>query len=156
MFASIILLRREELLAIDGHEEPEVLQFTVQKLPQPLDLEDLIVRTVQLKAQHPPEKLPFGVWRGVSQYSVLKTTRDVKALRLQTLKDGEELFERQARELRRRQAIDHIRKTIRKTAWRYRRSAALLGLTIAVAGIAWWLGRGQPRGQTFLSGILTF
>jgi hypothetical protein len=154
LFASIILLRREELLDIDGREEPEVLQFTLQKLPQLLDLEGIIVRTVQLKAEHPPENLPFGAWRRVSQYSVLKTTRDVNLLRSQTLKDGEELFEKQARELRRHQAIEHIVKTVRKTAWRHRRSVALLGLTIAVAGAAWWLGRGQLRDQTFLAGTL--
>ena len=153
LFASIILLRRDELLAIDGREEPEVLQFTLQKLPQPLDLEDLIVRTVQLKDQHPPEKLPFGTWRKVSRNSVLKTTRDVNALQSQTLKDGEELFEKQARELKRQQAIERIVKTVRKAAWRYRRSAAFLSLTIVVAGVAWWLGRGQSRDQTFLTGI---
>lgn len=154
LFASIILLRREELLAIDGREEPEILQFTLQKLPQPLDLENLIVRTVRLKTQHPPEKLPFGAWRRVSRYSVLKTTRDVNALRSQTLEHGEELFEKQARELRRQQVIQHIVKTVRKTAWTYRRPAAFLSLTIAVAGVAWWLGRGQPPNQTFLAGIL--
>ena len=154
LFASIILLRREELLDIDGREEPEILQFTLQKLPQPLELEGIIVRTVQLKAEYPPEKLPFGAWGRVSQYSVLKTTRDVNSLRSQTLKDGEELFEKQARELKRQQTIEHIVKTVRKTVWRYRRSVALLGLTVAVAGAAWWIGRGQLRGQTFLAGTL--
>lgn len=140
-FASIILLRRDELLAINGREEPEILQFTLQKLPQPLDLEDLIDRSVQLKTTHPPEKLPFRAWKKVSEYSVLKTTRDRDTLEEQTLKDGEALFEKQAFELKRQQAIDNLVKTIRKTAWKYRREATWASMAVAVTMVALWMGR---------------
>lgn len=140
-FASTILQRREELMAIDNREETEILQFTLQKIPQPLDLESLIEHTVKLKRTHPPEKLPFHVWRRVSDYSVLKTTRDPDILKHQTLKDGEALFEKQAIEQKRQQAIDYFVKTLKKTVWKYRRPATLVSMTVAVGIMAWWLGK---------------
>lgn len=140
-FASTILQRREELMAIDNREETEILQFTLQKIPQPLDLEGLIEHTMRLKHTHPPEKLPNRVWRTVSDYSVLKTTRDPDTLKQQTLKDGEALFEKQAIEQKRQQAIDNFVKTFKKIAWKYRRPATLVSMTLAVGIISWWMGK---------------
>ncbi|WEW58360.1 GTPase-activating protein gyp8 [Emydomyces testavorans] len=98
LFASVILSRRKELLEIPV-DEPEMMHFTLSKLPQPLDLEMLISNTMELYKRNPPETLPFRAWRNISRNSVLKTSRDL-ALRA-TASEAEALFEKQTRELRR-------------------------------------------------------
>ncbi|KAI1436656.1 rab-GTPase-TBC domain-containing protein [Xylaria sp. CBS 124048] len=95
IFTQIMLQRRDELLA---HDEPDMLHFVLSKLPPGLDLEAVINKAALLIERHPPESLRS--WRQISGASVLKTTRDVKALASQSLRDGHILFERQVRELR--------------------------------------------------------
>ncbi|KAI1817497.1 rab-GTPase-TBC domain-containing protein [Poronia punctata] len=90
----IVLRRRAELLEDD---EPDMLHFKLSKLPPDLDLEVVIAEATALFEKYPPESL--RAWRNISTASVLKTTRDFKALTSQTLQDGHAFFERQVREL---------------------------------------------------------
>ncbi|KAF2101436.1 hypothetical protein NA57DRAFT_64237 [Rhizodiscina lignyota] len=138
LYAVIILARKEELLEIPT-DEPEMLHFTLSKLPQPLDLESLIEQTTYLFANHPPESLPFRAWRRISGNSVLKTTRDPTALSRQTIKDGERLFAKQAGELRRQQMVEAATKEMKRRLWTYRRPVVLTA-AVAVGFLAWYIG----------------
>ena len=139
-FAVIILSRRDELYEIPA-EEPEMLHSVLSKLPKPLDLEALIFRTMTLFEEHPPESLPSSAWANISVYSVLKTTR--KSVRDQTLKDGEELFEYQALQLRRHE----LQKRAMATIWKYRRPTSQIGLAFLVGVVSIWvIRRAGPEG----------
>ncbi|KAI0111986.1 rab-GTPase-TBC domain-containing protein [Daldinia grandis] len=94
VFAQIVLRRRDELFQQD---EPDMLHFTLSKLPDDLDLDAVIVDAAALFDRHPPESLRS--WRSVSSASTLKTARDVSLCALQTLEDGHKYFEKQCREL---------------------------------------------------------
>lgn len=137
----IVMSRKKELLEID-HDEPEMLHSILSKLPKPLDLEGLISRTHTLFNQHPPQELPSWVWRRVSAYSVLKTTRDPHALATQTLADGEELFQKQAAQIRRQDAVKRQWERIQLLGYRYRRPARWTGAAVLVAVLALYFGRG--------------
>lgn len=132
--------RKKELLAIPD-DEPEMLHSTLSKLPKPLDLEGLIHRTQTLYKQHPPERLPFRAWRQVSSHSVLKTTRDPHTLAKQTLQQGEQLFKKQAAEVRRQDALNNIRQRIKILAYRYRRPVMWTGTAILVGFIGLYFQR---------------
>lgn len=134
MFTAIVMSRREELLEIPI-EEPEMLHFTLSKLPQPLDLESLISKTMQLFNTHPPEKMPNLLWWRISSNSVLKTSRNLKEK--QSLKRGEELFARQAAQMRR----EELQKKASKLIWQYRRPAASITLTVLAGVMSIWLTR---------------
>ncbi|KAM0797303.1 TBC1 domain family member 20 [Usnea florida] len=139
-FAVIIISRRDELYEIPA-EEPEMLHSVLSKLPKPLDLEALISRTMTLFEEHPPESLPSSAWAKISVYSVLKTTR--KSVRNQTLKDGEELFEYQALQLRRHE----LQRRAMDTIWKYRRPASQIGLAFVVGVVSIWIiRRAGPEG----------
>lgn len=143
--SQIITTRKPELLSIPA-DEPEMLYAILSKLPKPLDLEALITRTTSLFQQHPPETLPFRVWRSVSSYSVLKTTRDPAALARQTLGDGETWLGKHARQIDR---AEHRKKMLARTkllARRYRRPAGAVGLAVLVGVLSVWLGRGELGG----------
>jgi TBC1 domain family member 20 len=138
-FAAIIISRRSELLDIPV-EEPEMLHFTLSKLPQPLDLEELISSTLSLFNEHPPEKLPHFAWWKVSANSVLKTSRSLDDK--QTLKQGEALFRRQAQQLQR----EEQRQKLMALAWKYRRPAGSIAAALLVGAASVWLRRsGQDR-----------
>ncbi|KAI3317449.1 rab-GTPase-TBC domain-containing protein [Xylariaceae sp. AK1471] len=94
IFTQIVLRRRDELLE---HDEPDMLHFALSKLPSDLNLEAVIAEAAVLFERHPPESLRS--WRRISSASVLKTTRDVKAVTSQSLQDGRAFFDRQVREL---------------------------------------------------------
>ncbi|KAI0469431.1 rab-GTPase-TBC domain-containing protein [Xylaria cf. heliscus] len=139
----IVLRRRAELLA---HDEPDMLHFALSKLPPNLDLDAVIAEAAHLFAAHPPESLP--AWRRISPSSVLKTTRDGRALTRQTLSDGRVFFERQVRELR----WDEQRQKVIKLAWANRTllftilvgiSAVYLRKTPAWAGLVAWVTRSR-------------
>lgn len=117
------------------------MQFTLSKLPNPLDLESLIASTVELYKRFPPKTLPFGAWRSVSPYSVLTTTREPRALTEQTLEEGEEMFVKHQKQIRREQAYKAVVGGIRRGLWRYRRPAGGIAMAVAVGVLAWWLGR---------------
>lgn len=110
-----------------------MLHAILSKLPKPLDLEGLIQRTIQLRAKHPPKRLPGRVWSRISSSSVLKTTQDPEALLGQTLQDGERFFQQEAAEIRRRDALKARQQQIQTLAMRYRRPALLTGGAIMIA-----------------------
>ncbi|KAK2758181.1 hypothetical protein FQN54_004025 [Arachnomyces sp. PD_36] len=134
LFAAIILSRKKELLEIPL-EEPEMLHFTLSKLPQPFDLEGLISSAILLYETKPPESLPSRPWRKISLYSVLKTSRDLFTKR--SPEDAEELFEKQAQQLRR----EEFREKAISVAWRYRRPAGSVGLAIFIGVVSFWIRR---------------
>lgn len=132
LFAAIILSRKKELLEIPI-DEPEMIHFTLSKLPQPLNLEGLINDAVILYRDHPPENLPFNVWKNVSTYSVLKTSR---GFCLQgTTEQAMELIDRQSRELRR----EELRQKAAVVLRRYRRPAVSVGLAIFIGIFSYWI-----------------
>ncbi|KAK5624911.1 hypothetical protein RRF57_000627 [Xylaria bambusicola] len=141
VFTQIVLRRRDELLE---HEEPDMLHFALSKLPPDLDLEAVITEAALLFDKHPPESLRS--WRHISSASVLKTTRDVKALSRQSLRDGQLLFEKQVRELRWAERQQKMMQTV----WTNRTllftilvgmGAIYLRKTPAWAGLAAWIAR---------------
>ncbi|KAJ5183309.1 hypothetical protein N7492_000925 [Penicillium capsulatum] len=125
LFAAIILSRKKELLEIPI-DEPEMLHFTLSKLPSPLDLDGHISSATQLFKDHPPESLPFGAWKRIPQTSVLKTSRDASSLH--SVAESVRLFSEQTRQLRneerRKQALDF--------AWKHRRTVGSVALAILV------------------------
>lgn len=125
LFAAIILSRKDELLEIPI-EEPEMLHFTLSKMPQPLGLEDLISSTLDLYQKHPPESLPYRVWRHLPRNSVLKTSRTVGEYT--DLKDAVNHFVQQTKELRR----EEFRKQTYALLWRYRRPIGGIGVAILI------------------------
>jgi hypothetical protein len=142
LFAAIVLSRKDELLELDPEEEKDMLHFKLSKLPKPLDLEALIAHATSLFEAHPPEKLPMRAWHRISKNSVLKTTRDPTALSRQCFNDGRIWFEGQAEEIRRQQAREVLFKKVKTGLRKYRRPA-MLGVTVAVGVLAWWLGRSR-------------
>ncbi|KAI0185645.1 GTPase-activating protein gyp10 [Xylaria flabelliformis] len=141
VFTRIVLRRRAELLA---HEEPDMLHFALSKLPPDLDLDAVIPEAARLFETHPPESL--RAWRYISAASVLKTTRDVKALTRQSLRDGQVFFEKQVREM----WWDEHRQKVMKVAWTNRTllftvlvgiSAIYLRKTSTWAGLVAWISR---------------
>ncbi|KAI0859773.1 rab-GTPase-TBC domain-containing protein [Xylaria cubensis] len=141
VFTRIVLRRRAELLA---HEEPDMLHFALSKLPPNLDLDAVIPEAARLFETHPPESL--RAWRYISAASVLKTTRDVKALTRQSLRDGQVFFEKQVREM----WWDEHRQKVMKVAWTNRTllftvlvgiGAIYLRKTSTWAGLVAWISR---------------
>jgi hypothetical protein len=151
LFAVIVLSRKEELMEIEPNDM-DMMHFTLSKLPQSLDLDALIEKTVQLYAQHPPATLPFRVWRRISANSVLKTTANRAALTNQTLEDGEMWLDKQAKELARQKAWDERVKHVKLKMWMYRRPA-LFGVAVAVGIIGLYLGRTKGADRLWISGV---
>lgn len=146
LFAAIILSRRAELSEISA-DDPDLLHFTLSKLPQPLDVGGLVAPTLALYRQHPPDRLPSPAWRQISSHSVLQTTRPrtTTTPAPATLAEGERCFAQQVVELQ-RQAY---RQQIRSVLWQYRRPAGTIGLAVAIGLLAVGL---QSSG---MSGIVT-
>ncbi|KAE8147868.1 rab-GTPase-TBC domain-containing protein [Aspergillus avenaceus] len=132
LFVAIILSRKKELLEIP-EDEPEMLHFTLSKLPCPLDLEGLISSAVKLFNDYPPESLPAGTWNKIPQISVLKSSRDIFDPR--PTEEAIDLFERQARQLRyeerKEKAIGFL--------WQHRRTIGTVAATIFVGAISIWM-----------------
>ena len=113
-----------------------MLYFILSKLPKPLDLDGLIGRTVDLFRQYPPEKLPGRSWYNVSSSSVLKTTRNFNSLSQQSLEDGERFFEKEAAEIRRRDALKLKQRQLWVLARRYQKPAVWTSAAVFTAVIA--------------------
>lgn len=152
LFAAIVLSRKDELLELDPEEEKDMIHFTLSKLPKELDLEALIEHSVALFNAYPPEKLPLRAWHRISKNSVLKTTRDPEALPGQSFEDGRIWFEAQAEEIRRQQAREELLKRI-KIGLRKHKRPAMLGVTVAIGVLAWWLGRGKGMEKFWFMGF---
>ncbi|RMD40915.1 hypothetical protein DV735_g4191, partial [Chaetothyriales sp. CBS 134920] len=134
LFAAIILSRRQSLLAIPP-DDTDMLFFTLQKLPQPLDLESFIQESLRLFRQHPPESLAGSAWRQLSQESVLKTSRSITPP--QSLESAERSFEKQAREV----AWQEAKQKALRSAFRHRRLVASTALAVAMGAVSIWLRR---------------
>ena len=134
VFTAIVMSRRDELLEIPV-EEPEMLHFTLSKLPNPLNLDSLICGTTQLFTNYPPQNLPHLVWWRISSHSVLKTSRNL--IEKQSLKKGEELFLKQATQLQREEA----QKKALAFMWHHRKKAASAALTVLAGAMSIWLTR---------------
>ncbi|THC99402.1 hypothetical protein EYZ11_001126 [Aspergillus tanneri] len=132
LFAAIILARKKELLEIP-EDEPEMLHFTLSKLPCPLDLEGLIYRAVQLFDEYPPESLSFGAWKAIPPSSVLKTSRDTIAK--QTPEEAITLFEQQVRHLRN----EERREMVVGFLWNHRRAIGSVAVTVFIAAVSIWI-----------------
>ena len=134
LFAAIIISRRSSLLEIPP-DEHDMLFFTLQKLPQPLDLEPLIKDATRLFRDHPPERLPGRVWQRLSTSSVLKTSRSSESP--DSLRIAERYLVKQTEEVR----WDERRQKALRTAFRYRRPLASTALAVAIGAVSIWLRR---------------
>ncbi|OJJ86464.1 TBC domain-containing protein [Aspergillus glaucus CBS 516.65] len=132
LFAAIILSRKKELLEIPV-DEPEMMHFTLSKLPSPLDLDGLIQSAVQLFNDYPPESLPFGVWKQIPACSVLKSSRD--PFREQTAKNAVKLFDQQTRQLRN----DELRKKALGLLWTHRKAIGSVVVAVFVGAVSIWI-----------------
>lgn len=139
VFAVIILSRKEELFEIPA-DEPDMLHYTLSKLPKSLDVEAMIGRAKALIAEHPPEQLPFRAWNKISACSVLKTSRS--PAKAPTLADGEAFFAEQVRQLQRAE----YQQKVRLALWRHRKPAGSVGLAIMIGLVSIWLQRGGMDG----------
>ncbi|KAH7031004.1 rab-GTPase-TBC domain-containing protein [Microdochium trichocladiopsis] len=144
IFAQIVLDRREELFDLD---EPDMLHFTLSKLPSNLDIDAVIIEAAGLFAKHPPESLRG--WRSVPRASVLKTARDVRASAAQSLEDGKALFDQQLRDLH---WAEKMRTISSYDTWQNR--TAVLTLLVGVAAAVYLRSKGTASGGGGL-GILT-
>ncbi|PGH29491.1 hypothetical protein GX50_07755 [[Emmonsia] crescens] len=136
LFAAIILSRKKELFKIPL-DEPEMIHFTLSKLPHPINLDGLIASTMELYSTHPPEKLPFRAWKKIPRSSVLKTSRDLGLHA--TPEEAKELLEQQKREMRREELRD---KAVR-AMWKYRRPAGSIGIAVFVGILSYWIMRNE-------------
>lgn len=143
MFAQIVIDRRDEIFDID---EPDLLQVVLARVPPKMDLDALIERSAALFKRFPPETLRS--WRRISKASALKTARDGQDAAKQTLEQGEEYFETQAKELR---WID-LRDKMAMVVWRYRRPARAVGMAVAVSLVAFYI----RRNPTMMHYIMSF
>lgn len=125
LFAAIILSRKKELLEIPV-DEPEMLHFTLSKLPCPLDLDGHILSATNLFMDHPPESLPSGAWKRIPWSSVLKTSRDPSSHH--TVDEALQLFAKQTKQLRN----EERRKKAMDLAWKHRRAVGSAALAILV------------------------
>lgn len=139
LFAALIISRRDEVLEIE-HNDSDMLLFTLQKLPQPLDLQALIDRSLDVFQIYPPERLPGPAWRKISSHSVLKTSR--RCFREQTLDEARDVFRKQSQELAREEFTARV---IRQLS-RNRRPIISFGATILVGVLSYYLRKhGQDR-----------
>ncbi|KAF5595631.1 TBC domain-containing protein [Fusarium pseudocircinatum] len=132
VFAQIILDRRNEIFEI---EEPDMLHVILGKVPTKMDLDELIIKSAALFGQHPPETLSY--WRHISNFSALKTARDIETCAKQTMEEGSELFEKQVNELHWQEMRDRIKLAL----WRYRRPVKTVGMALVVGALAFYLRR---------------
>ncbi|KAG5821928.1 hypothetical protein H9Q74_001011 [Fusarium xylarioides] len=132
VFAQIILDRRTEIFEID---EPDMLHVILGKVPTKMDLDELIIKSAALFGQHPPETLSY--WRQISNFSALKTARNIEACAKQTMEEGSELFEKQVNELH----WQEMRERIKSALWRYRRPVKTVGMALVVGALAFYLRR---------------
>ncbi|KAF3482969.1 TBC1 domain family member 20 [Arthroderma uncinatum] len=137
LFATIILSRKDELYDIPV-DEPEMIHGILSKLPNPLNLEALISRTMQIYHAHPPEKLPREAWRSISPYSVLKTLRNPGLH--STREQARAYFQKQLQSLR----WEQRRKDAVILLQKHSRSIQLVGVTVVVGVLSYWVMKRDP------------
>ncbi|KAJ5278898.1 hypothetical protein N7478_004270 [Penicillium angulare] len=133
LFAAIILHRKKELMDIPL-DEPEMLHFTLSKLPQPLDLDGHILHAEKLFKDHPPESLPSGIWKSISRYSVLKTSRNYLS-RGCTVQEAMRLFEQQDRQLRN----EERRRQLVEIVWKNRRTMTSIAVAVLIGAVSFYI-----------------
>jgi len=143
MFAQIVIDRRDEVLEID---EADMLHVILGKVPPSMDLDMLIADAMLLFKHYPPERLRN--WKNISGASSLKTVRHVEQCAEQSLEDGKEFFERQAKELR----WMEMQNKVKSTMWAYRRPAGTVGAALAVGILAFYLRR-NPVAVNYIWGL---
>lgn len=134
LFAAIMISRREKLLEIPADDQ-DMLFFTLQKLPQPLDLERLIQDALRLFDEIPPERLHGRAWQRISTSSVLKTSRSID--QPDSIEVAEKHLVRQIKQL----WWEEKQEKAVKAAFRRRRLLANTAATVAIGAIAVWLRR---------------
>lgn len=132
LFAAIILSRKKELMDIPV-DEPEMLHFTLSKLPCPLNLDGLITSAVQLFKDHPPESLPIGAWKRIPHCSVLKTSRNTS--RPYNVDEAVRMFHQQARQMRN----EERRKQALEFGWKHRRAIGSVALAVLVGAASFYI-----------------
>lgn len=132
LFAGIVIDRRLEILDID---EPDMLQVVLGRVPPRMDLDHLVARATDLYDRFPPDSLPS--WRRLSAASAVKTARDPDLAARQTLDEGREFFEQQAKELLWLEKCDRLKRAV----WAYRRPAKFVGAAVAAGLLAFYLRR---------------
>jgi hypothetical protein len=108
-----------------------MLHSVLSKVPQSLDLDQLISRAVTVQERHPPESLRS--WRTISRYSVLKTAPHATQAAAQTPADGSDYFAKYVAQMRAQEWQQNMLVRVAQ----YRRPAARLSLTVFVVFIAW-------------------
>lgn len=130
LFVALIVYRRTELLEI---EDQDMLLFILSKLPQQLDLQALVDKSLEVFKAHPPGTLPGRAWRDISSSSVLKTSRH--NLQTQTLDQARALFRLQSQQLTREELAARVMKQVNKN----RRSIISFGATVLVGVLSYYL-----------------
>lgn len=143
MFAQIVLDRRDEIFEFD---EPDMLLGVLGRVPPVMNLDTLIVNSANLFDKYPPETLRS--WKRISDSSALKTARNVELCAKQTLDEGSQYFQRQAKELR----WLELRERAKWMLWVYRRPVKAVGMAVTVGVIAFYL----RRNPTLINNIMAF
>jgi TBC1 domain family member 20 len=136
LFAAMIISRRGELLEID---EPDMLNFQLTKLPEPLDLQAYIDRALGLFEKHGPEGLPGFVWWRLPTSSVLKTSRSLK--QPQTLEEAEETFQVQVKQLEQEKKRQDWQRKMSLLLKRNRRPVVSVTAALLAGCLAIWMRR---------------
>lgn len=136
LFAAMVISRRKELLEID---EPDMLNFQLTKLPQPLDLQMYINEALGLFKKHPPEGLPGFVWWKLPSSSVLKTSRALE--KPHTLKEAEVIFQLQSKQLERDKKRKDFQRKMSVSLKKNRRHVVSVTAVLFVGCIAIWMRR---------------
>lgn len=135
LFAEMVLSRRDDLLEGGAAEDPDVLLWTLQKLPQyhSINLDLIVERAARLYDRVPPHELKG--WKVISRYSVLKAGRHPL---VQNEAWGKRCFYRQVEEMREE---ERRKKTLKKLR-RYKRPVGrVFGAAILVGVFAVLLKR---------------
>ena len=110
VFVQMVISRRRDILETEP-DDPDLLQFTLQKLPQhhELDLDQIVDEASKLYCCIPPSRLKG--WRAISEFSVLKTGR---ALQIQSEAYGRACFDAQVREMKQEERRKKLLKRLEK------------------------------------------
>ncbi|EHY58066.1 GTPase-activating protein gyp8 [Exophiala dermatitidis] len=139
LFAAVTISRRAELLEMPA-DQSDILTFMISKLPQTLNIDALALDTLALFRQQPPEKLEGFIWWRLSQYSVLKTSRQINSPH--SLEEAELLCKKQIAQLRR----DERMKRTAAALLRHQRPILSLSAALLVGALSLWLRKsGQDR-----------
>jgi hypothetical protein len=136
LIAAIVISRREELLEID---DPDMLHFQLNKLPQPLDLQTYIDRALRIFDNYPPERLPGFVWWRLPSSSVLKTSRALS--KMQSLEEAETIFQLQVKQVEQERKRKQLQKKASLLLRKNKRPVISISAALVVGCFAIWMRR---------------